>query len=384
MKFSTTLLAASFVVSLAACGGGSGQYSASIPQQTPSSSPVSGEPTPPSETSPAPVSTPTPPPGTSPAPSSSPGTGLFPSVTTDSGQQAETLQGASLLSMTGSLTTITNALNVPSVSAFGAHRLAAASLRRLTAGGGCANQETETQTTSNAMTTFVIKGYPNASCSGLPEYQMDMNVYANGSASYLGNGLESFYDPATGGTLAQNTVQYFSVSPSGMQIEGSFAAYTAKGVVTSAYGLTCVGTACSSATAIDASVADASFGSVISTSGCSGCTTVLAYVAPLDDLSVQLLGSNVAGGTPPFYQIDGGTDTDNVTLTVTSNGYDMVDKTNGAEVRVTTAAGGAATGVVLSTSNGKQLASFSMDQFGAGTLTMSDGSQMPIAGFMVL
>lgn len=254
-------------------------------------------------------------------------------------------------------------------------------MRRMSS--ACSNQETQTQTTAGAMTTYVLKGYPNAACSGLPEYQMDLNMYANGSSSFVGNGLESFYDPASGATLAQNTIEYVSASSSSVQIEGSFAAYTATGQVTSAYGLTCFGKVCGSASAINAAAVGVSFGSVVSSNGC-GCTTVLAYVAPLNDLSVQLLSAGVSSETLPFYQIDGGVNPDDVTLTMTSNGYDMIDKSNGAEVQVTTNADGAASGIILDTSTKKQLASFNMDQFGAGTLTTSDGTQTPIAGFMVL
>lgn len=378
--------AALAAAALAACGGGgsSGGYSPQLPQQTTTPVAQSSDtpPTPPVSTTPAPVSTTPPPPPTTPTPAATPAYAL-PPVKTDNGQEAETMQGAMLAGLSGSSTMIANTLNFSPISTFGAKRIAQIVQAHRMSTPACSNQEIETSNQQpNGLTTYVVYGFANSSCTGAPEYQLDLNAYATAKAtSFVGNGLETFYN-TSGGTVAQNTLEYVSISGNQVQTEGTFASYYHNGSVSSSYGLTCAGTACGSAMAINDAYASVAFGSVVSTNG--GQTTVQAYVAPVNALSVQLLASNVASQTLPFYQINGGVSPDTVTLSVNGSGYSMVDTSNGAKVNVTVNTDASVTGYVIDSASNTQLASFNIDKFGLGTLQMSDGTTEPIAGFMVI
>jgi len=386
------VLFASASALLAACGGGGGNGGFSpIPTSAPSSPSGGG-----SE------------PSSNPSPSASPSTTTAPSASQAAtsinkmplgsspyGQMTQTQQATAIASLAGTSGTLSGLLGTGPLVLAGRRLLSEAVSHRF-ASQACSNFESEYSTASSGgLVTYVVQGYPNTSCSGAPEFELQLAVMQQGTKgaasvpTYVGSGFESFQNPTTNVTLATNTISYVSISGSKTLMQGQFEASVGlTGSVTSAYGLSCTTSGCNAGTVINFNTNPATnpsiaFGTIINTS--TGSTPIVATACAAYPNSLTLAFSQATS----LYSINGCANDDDVQIAQSgSNSYSLIDSSVQAEVDVTTNSDGSVAGYVYSYANGsksaKPLAQFSADKFGSGTLTTSDNTQTPLVDFMVI
>lgn len=267
----------------------------------------------------------------------------------------------------------------------------------------CSSGVDVTQTGSGASYTIVIDGYYNTNCSGQLAYAGQLNVTQTSPTLATATGSYTFYTPG-GAVYEFLAIQKLAVSSPPGTPYFSLQASAATSTLSPPYQNLGIGCANATSTAqcslavIDRVAATASDNATIDSAAVSfsssGGNLVLGLSGSGSDFTAPLNGTQLVANPGSYgFLIAGGTlvDSSSVTGTFTfgasgplSTATLSVSDTLTDGIVTLSYNGTSFTGTIVQGNNGTQLATFTVDASGTGTVTYSDGSTGTIEDFSVV
>jgi hypothetical protein len=258
----------------------------------------------------------------------------------------------------------------------------------LTANGGCSNGTSLTiDAAQQGQQGFDLQGFTDAACTPRNK-EFELAGALNYTGSTVTGSAHVTYDTAT---LQKAGIISLSFNASLGQtavatVNGSTSNYA--GGVTGSLGAQCQiassVVSCGNFAIVNTPRLKQAFGALIGDNLASQGTLAGATVTPSAQTGgLDSLTSAIASATP-FFSISGGTAYPAVTIGPQSAGFVLTDATNVGAVAVIFHSDGSATGTVTRTDTNATVATFTVDKFGLGSITYSDGTQGPIVGYIAL
>lgn len=301
------------------------------------------------------------------------------------------------------------------LSTLSAARRAAGMLRRVRAGlrvpaslSACSSGlEQSLVTNSNGSQTITEENFYDSTCQ-TPEQMLVWTVTQSG-ATLSGPGTITKYTQSGGVVSYQTFTMSFTYTDSTLSQLSQFTiditseATSVGGPSIGSTGLSCgvSGTSgsafsCGMGAVADQSALSQELGFTMTTAASQSSTmsgTMMQSMTTVQTYQGALNALTLAAATFPTWTVSGGSQIDTASATMTESystggmlsslSFTMTDMQDGATVTITATSTGF-TGTIVQTSTGATLATFTVDQFGNGTITYSNGTQGQIVDYVVV